>query len=125
MVPDGPPIDLRVDAHSPRLDALLDAHGARGWAFVTACNPDSRRAPVAQNAQAQAELARALDERGWRRVDGLGIPDDAGWSAEASFLVIGIGWDEAVALGRTFGQKAIVAGERGGVATLIYCKDNE
>ena len=49
---------------------------------------------------------------------GEGIGDD---SAEESLLVLGISRGKAVALGRAFGQLAVVTGRRGGGAQLVSC----
>jgi hypothetical protein len=115
------PIDLRIGEPSARLDLVLESHGAEAWAFISAWNPASRELPPAQNGARHAELLAIIRERGWSCLDGSGIPAHSDWTAEASVLVPGIALDEAVALGRRFGQNAIVAGRRGGAAELVYC----
>jgi hypothetical protein len=115
------PIDLRIGEPSARLDLVLVSHGADAWAFISAWNPASRELPPAQNDARHAELLAIIGERGWSCLDGSGIPADSDWTAEASVLVLGISLDEAVALGRRFGQNAIVAGRRGAAAELVYC----
>lgn len=91
------------------------------WAFVSAWNPGSLQLPSEENAR----RARALEEevgRSWRFERGAGVPDDPqDWAAEESLLIHGISRDEAVALGRRYGQNAIVAGAGGGPAELIFC----
>jgi hypothetical protein len=52
---------------------------------------------------------------------GEGIGDDGAWPPEPSILVLGIEREAAVQLGRLFGQRAIVCGELGGLATLVLC----
>ena len=52
--------------------------------------------------------------------EGEGVAGDGAF-AEPSVLIVGIGEDEAVALGARFGQCAIVVGKRGGTAELAYC----
>jgi hypothetical protein len=49
----------------------------------------------------------------------VGIPDRAGWMPEDSLLVLDIPREEAGALGRRFGQAAIVVGGKG-APELVY-----
>lgn len=119
--PDGPPIDLRIGGRSVRLDALLERYGCTQWAFVTAWNPGSQPLSAAENAPRQNALIDLLRERRLRWLDGSGIPDRSDWQAEPSVLALGINRDEAVALGRRFGQLAVVVGKCGSAAELVYC----
>lgn len=121
FVPDAPPIDLRIGARSVRLDALLDRHRCTQWAFVTAWNPGSQPLSVAQNAPRQTALADLLRQRGLSWLHGSGIPDRSDWQAEPSVLVLGIDRDEAVSIGRRFGQIAVVVGGCRSAAELVYC----
>ncbi len=104
--------------------AALDRHladlGAAEWAFVTACNPRSTRLDAAGNADRMARLDAVLRDRGlaWLAGSGQGAAGD--WPAEPSRLVLGIGEADAVALGRLFGQNAILAGGRGQAARLVW-----
>ena len=54
---------------------------------------------------------------------GEGIGDDGTWPLEQGILVLGIEREAAVQLGRRFGQRAIVCGELGGLATLALCDE--
>ena len=53
--------------------------------------------------------------------EGRGISPANDWPAEESLLIIGIPVDVACALGRSFAQLAIVAGELGAPAQLLDC----
>ncbi len=125
FVPGEAPIDVRVDgassSYAARLDALLERNGVEVWAFITAWNPESRPLSAEENDARHAELLQAIEASGWQFVEGAGIPVNSDWAPEASLLVLGISRDDAVALGRRFGQNAIVAGRRGGTAELVYC----
>ena len=114
-------IDIRIGERSPRLDALLSKHGCNAWVFVTAWNPGSQPLQRAENEGRQSELLALLCERGLQWLAGSGVPPDAAWHAEDSVLVLGIDSDEGVAIGRRFGQVAIVAGTVGCPAELVYC----
>ena len=114
-------IDIRIGEKHPRIDALLSAHISTQWAFITAWNPGSNLTSREQNAAAQAKLRQILQDAGFSFYEGSGIPDGADWEPERSVWIPGIGRDEAVELGRRFGQKAIVVGRSGAVAELMEC----
>lgn len=114
-------IDLRIGDCTEALDDLLSHHGCDRWAFITACNPHSQPLPTEENAARQAELVAFVRERGWALFDGMGMPADSSWQPEASVLVLGISREDAVGIAKRFRQNAIVVGERGGAAELVYC----
>jgi len=110
---------LRIGEPCADADRLLATHGQTEWAYVTACNPRSVCLPDEENAPRTAELEVALRDGGWPHHRGISVGRNGGW-AEASFLVLGIPEGEAVALGRRFGQNAIVAGRAGEPARLVW-----
>lgn len=113
------PIDIRIGEANSALDELLESHGARQWAFVTASNPRSRPLPDSENAARNAEMKSSLEEAGWRMVDGIGLPCRPGWQPEDSVLILGIDRDTATTLARRWQQNAIVCGELGGLPELL------
>jgi hypothetical protein len=76
-------------------------------AIITAHNPGPACQTPAENAWANAELRRLLEQRGHRFVDSL-AHDVAGSHAEPGFAIFGIPLDEAVALAHLFRQAAIL-----------------
>jgi hypothetical protein len=104
-----------IDAPSPAIDRLLDAHDAASGVFVTAWNPGSARANAAVNRDANVRLAADLSR--WRWVPHVGIGDD-GWQEEG-FFVFDLPEATAVSIAYRYGQVAIVAIDRGGPARLI------
>jgi hypothetical protein len=121
-VDDGPRrVCFRAGARSAKLEALLVRHRARDWAFVTAWNPASVELSRAENDMRQRDLQRKLTAAGLRWLPGEGIGDDPSSAPEECLLVLNISRGKAVALGRAFGQLAIVAGRRGGPAHLVPC----
>ena len=56
---------------------------------------------------------------GFESVEGVGKPSAGVWEPEHSLLVLAISAPEAVALGRRYGQNAIVIGECHGEARLM------
>ena len=113
---------LRIGEHHQAMDALLSAHQAKDWAYLTAWNPGSHPLSLADNQQRQATLEQALRHRAYSIYPGFGQPDpeqDSHWTAEASVLVIGIPFAAAHTLAQRFGQCAFVHGQRGGIAQLV------
>jgi len=89
------------------------------WAFISGANPGSRRLSHEDNLSRHRALETELAGRGFEVFQGWGVPEADDWEPEISLLVTGIGREEAVAIGRDFGQVAIVYGEIGSVAQLV------
>ena len=117
-------IALRIDAPSPSppLDALLRAAGCQIWVFISADNPGSVADPTGNPAR-RARLLADVEALGLPGFAGRGIADDALWPAEESLLVLGLSEDDGTALGRKYGQIAVLAGALGGPARLVACDD--
>jgi hypothetical protein len=113
---------LRVGQASAELDALAAAHKVITWAYVTAYNPGSIALPREQNEQRQRGLKKIVAEAGYPFYNGEG-KGDADWPAEPSLLVLGISQADAAALAHKFGQAAVLFGERGGHARLMWMGD--
>ena len=90
--------------------------GEPSAAFLTAANPHSERRPAAENLAALERLAQ--DASAWRILRGEGRSADGRWR-EPSLLVLGIEREHARALGRRYGQNAIVFVERGAAPELV------
>jgi hypothetical protein len=103
-----PPFVLRVGRREPALARLYGMLGARSAAYVTACNPRSRRLAGSANRRRQARLQRALERAALPFLAGIGADAAGRWPGEPSFLVFGMALGAAAALGRRFGQNAIV-----------------
>lgn len=92
------------------------------WWIITAENPNGLVAAHEDNAKCTGALRLDLDRRGWRVLDAIG--GDLTWvHIERSFAVLGPTEDEAVALGRKYGQHAIFGRSRDHW-TLISCVDD-
>ena len=114
-------VRFRVGSRSARLAALLARHGADRWAFLTAWNPGSQPLSRAENDTRQDALLERLASEGYRCLKGEGRSSDASWPPEESILALDIPDRAARAIGRAFGQLAIVVGSRGKPARLTAC----
>jgi hypothetical protein len=115
-------IDIRIGQNQPQLDALLLELGATEWAYITAWNPGSRFLSADLNAAARDMMLQIIRDRGLVFCEGDGIPDTEDWAPERSVWIAGIGRQQAVEIGRQFGQNAIVVGILGGVAELVWLR---
>jgi hypothetical protein len=115
-----PATDIRIGQPCPPLDAMLDQRAIRSWAFITAWNPGSKNLDATENRRRQAALEAEVKQNGYVFYRGAGVPDEKGWVPEESILIMAIGKEAAVQLGKQFGQAAIVVGERGALAELIF-----
>jgi hypothetical protein len=115
--PDGSFV-LRIGVRSRTLDRLLTRHGHRTWAFVTAWNPLSEITPSEQNAAWQSRLEYDASRRWGPIFAGRGEGD--GWPAEVSLLILGISEFDASELARNYRQAAVVVGNFGEPARLVW-----
>lgn len=115
------PFVIRIGEINLELDVLLTELGEFEWAYVTACNPKSMRLSDEENAERMRQLETEVDRRGLRCFHGRGQGSDDRWPAEPSLLAIGeSAIADAVELARQFGQNAIVAGQLGEPAELMW-----
>jgi hypothetical protein len=117
----GQRIALRVGQRNRVFERLLRGRRVRSWAFVSACNPASRRLPRWRNAARASLLARVTKRYGLRILPGEGLANDSDWGGEASLLILGITPVRALRLARQFGQYAVVVGRSGALARLEWC----
>jgi hypothetical protein len=113
-----PQFVLKIGEPSSRLDTLLEHEGAITAAFLTAANPRSKPRSAAKNASALSALDQLIAASGYPWRAGEGREPDGSW-VEPSRLIIGIYRENAEALGRLFGQNAIVFIEKGGPPELL------
>ncbi len=116
------PTTLQVGQRNPELAAIHETFQVASSAFITACNPFSQSLSDANNAVRMEALRRELDERQLTFIEGSGKHPINGWSAEASFLILGTTFDEAKALGEAHGQNAIIFCGADAVPQLILLR---
>jgi len=104
-----------------RSGALARLHadcGVQASGLVTAWNPHARRLEPHENDAAQSRLARALAAAGWRTRPAEHRTPQGDWD-EPSFWVAGIERAALEALGRQYGQAAVL--HAGASATAHLC----
>jgi Protein of unknown function (DUF3293) len=114
-----PDLVLRIGEASAELDMLLDAEGVDTAAYVTAANPRGRFAGQAENLLATTALTEAQRRAGYACFAGEGRDPLGEWLPEPSVLVVGISRAEAIVLGRSYDQNAIVFMEKGKSPELV------
>ena len=114
-------IALRIGQRNRLFERLLRRRRVRSWAFVSACNPASRRLSRWRNAARASLLVRVTKSCGLRILPGEGLADDPEWGGEASLLILGITPVRALRLARQFGQYAVVVGRPGAAPRLEWC----
>ena len=119
-LPDGGEVTVRIGEPTARLDGALLAAGSRSYGIVTAFNPGAREHPEDENLRAQRDLEQRLAQAGHRSWPALNQAKD-GTFPEPSRCVLGVSAEEAAALGRSFGQVAVVWGEVGQPPRLVGC----
>jgi hypothetical protein len=118
---DGQVLRIHIGLRTPALDEILMRRGLGTWAFITAWNPGSQELSRDANDARHRQLVDHVNRLGLPWFEGQGEPADSGWSPEESILLFGISAVDASRLGRSFGQNAIVVGNRGGEARLLRC----
>jgi hypothetical protein len=111
---------IHVGVASPRVDALMDRHGAACATIVTAFNPRSRVLPPEANKARHQSLVRLLEERGLTFLLGEGRDPCGQWTAETECIVFGISLAEGLEIARRFDQNAVVFVERGKAPRLEF-----
>jgi hypothetical protein len=102
-----PPFDQYIDRPCTRLAQLMAWHGVRTAATITAWNPQSRLTAAEENALRQDGLVTELDRLGLAHLPVFGHDPAGKWPGEESRLVLGIGCEDIIRLGRAFDQNAV------------------
>ncbi len=113
-----PKISIRIGALNRDLDNLLHSYDCKTYAFITAYNPFSAEKTWEENQKLNDSLYLELKDQ-YRLIEGEGVGEDSSWESEKSFLILGIGYDDAKAVGIKYSQNAIVFGRIGEEPELI------
>jgi hypothetical protein len=116
------PLVLRIGQASGDLAAVYRDRGAASGAVITAWNPRGVLRAPSDNHAAQAALIARLDALGLAHDPGHGADPAGAWSPEDSRLVLGVDRGAAAALGRDFGQNAIVWADHDAAPNLLMLR---
>lgn len=108
---------IKIGGISVEFESYMEKENTSSWAFITAYNPMSRVLSPEENISRNEDLESKI--KGYPYLHGAGRDPEGEWTPERSFLILDIKLEEATALAKEFEQKAIVYGEKGGVAELI------
>jgi len=112
--------DFRIGEYSPELAQFHIACNATHSDFLTAFNPASKRLPAEENARRHTELGTRLDSLNARKVAAAGLDPAGHWPPEPGYLVFDLPVGDVIALGRAYGQNAIVRIGTDAVPRLIW-----
>ena len=110
-------ISIKIGEENSVLNDLLLKFNCVVWAYLTACNPHSELELDEFNEKKNNQLKDDLKQ--YVVFDGEAVGPDLAWKPERSFLVLGINKEEAIKLGKSYKQHAIVFGTIGNKAQLI------
>ena len=99
---------LKIGKASDQLRQLLNTNEVSTAAFVTAYNPFSKQLSNDENSARQENLVKEIKSRGLNLIQGLGQDPDHKWEGEPSVLILGIAFEAAKKLARTYEQNAFV-----------------
>lgn len=102
------PFTLRIGEPSPELAALFQKHLIDSAVYITAYSPFSTVVSADENQSAQARLTADLASTAQLVIQGDGQDPEQRWPAEQSLLGLGVGREDAVALGQRYLQNAVV-----------------
>ncbi len=118
-----PTLTIRINHLHPDLDKFLKMYDSTVWAYITSYNPASHVLPDEENIALHQMLVEDLS--GYICFVGYGVGTNPQWKPEQSLLVLGIDQDAAKAIGKKYGQNAIVVGNAGEAATLVLLEPIE
>jgi len=114
------PLVLAVDRPAPPLATLVRTHPP-GAAFVTAVNPGARRLSETANRARNRALRARIADAGLQALPAFAEARDRSWPREDAVLVLGVDRGTARALGRAFGQAAVLWAGADGCPRLVWC----
>jgi hypothetical protein len=122
FLPDGH-CDLRVGQPSALMVDWLKREDMSSFALLTAYNPASRLLSDQENRQRQAALWAEVEQLAQPFAVGENVAEAADWPVEASLCILGLRLSEACALGRKYGQNALLFGTPDGVPHLHWIEE--
>lgn len=118
---DDPGLKMRIGMTHPELDEWVRSKGAETWVFLTPCNPFSQMLSERENAKRLAALRIWAVQQGLHCSSARAGSEKDDWPEEEGCLLLGPDREQARQLGVYWQQNAVVYGQQGGIAELIWC----
>lgn len=117
-----PSFILKIGRYSPELHSMYEASSKKRAAFITAYNPGSIELSNEDNKERNQRLEEKIQTLLLDYIYGESTCDESEWTGEKSFLILGIKQEEAISLGKEFGQNAIVWINQKAIPELLLLK---
>jgi len=114
-----PAFTLNIGIASQCLKALFQSAHVKSACFLTAFNPHSQLLSEEENKLRNDQLITELQEYNLQLKSGIGLCQKGEWLGEESILIFGISLTVAKALGKKYGQNAIVWCDHDAVPQLV------
>ena len=116
-----PPTIFQIKIHelNPELNKFLADNNFDTWTYITAENPFSKELTEVENTERNKKLENEIQLNGFSYLTGQGIPENANWTPENSFLVFNISLSQARKMAQAYQQNAIVYGSLTTLPELI------
>ena len=115
-------INLTIDEYSKELESLHSHYQVASSAFITAYNPYSEPTAPEANRAAQEALMTQIEALHLPSIPGAGVCADIDSSPEPSVLILGISFEQAIALAHQYRQNAFVFNDKTAIPTLHLCR---
>ena len=115
-----PAFTLNIGITSQPLKALYQSVNVKSAGFLTAYNPHSQPLGEEENKKRNDQLITELKQHHLKLINGIGLCPESEWLGEESILVLGISLKSAKALGKQYGQNAIVWCDHDAVPQLVF-----
>lgn len=119
IVHSAPEFVLNIGQLSDQLIQLFSINKVTTAAFVTAYNPFSKKLSRDENSVQQSIFVKEVQSRGLSFLQGLGQHPNHKWEVEPSLLILGIAFEAAKKLARTYEQNAFVWCDESCIPQLI------
>ncbi len=103
-----PEFILKIGHVSEGFRQILNLFKTSTAAYITAYNTYSNQLSNEENSERQTNLVKEIQSRGLNLIPGLGQHPDHKWEGEPSVLILGIAFEAAKKLARTYEQNAFV-----------------
>lgn len=102
------------------LDRLLRETRAATFAFITACNPFSKKLSAEENTRRQKALINDITQGNYRFFFGYGADPSEKWIREESLFILNINKRDAREIARKYEQNAFLFGRLGRAVELVW-----